>query len=265
MTRELIITLLLFIFVVLASQNIDTDDCECITRWQSSEIHCNASYTINTLQSFLALKSKGNCMESCHQNILCQQAFSLLRQYQNKCPLGIVSEAIINAYYVDSTCMDCKVNDYYYSGALSECSNVTNCSSSQITASSQYIKTNCNNQNISSLSQSNECNSRCQTSWDYVSSYRRQCVSYPNSIDYELVDILQSDNTMDCTTDCNLSFDESYNGNCSNTNYTKLDIEALEKETKLCFYGLNIDDPFRIHFILNRHTHLASSNTQDIV
>ena len=102
-----------------------------------------------------------------------------------------------------------------------------------------------------------QCTSECSDDWVLIASYQRQCKGYQSAIDYGLLDELFADTSTDCKKDCHFeNANQDYTPNCSsvaNTNwsdYGTLDILSLRQQVYLCFYGLNIDDPYVLHSII---------------
>eukprot|EP01083_Nonionella_stella_P102872 293157_1 len=208
----------------------DGNNCECITQWGSTEIDCSVS-TINTLESFLT-SDHLHCFDSCDESISCQQAFSLFTQYYNACPLGSVSQNIMGKFRL-STCTHCNTQYYYNDADVPPCAS-TNCTHIDMeTLFLAHDQLDCPDENAT-------CTDQCQTNWQTIASFQRQCDPYP-------LDDLYNDSSTTCTTDCNIN-DSSTDAvaNCDDVQYavySKLNITDLFKQLKLCFYGLNIDDP----------------------
>eukprot|EP01083_Nonionella_stella_P212940 768449_1 len=133
------------------------------------------------------------------------------------------------------------VLNVYTNQDIPSCS-TSNCTNTDIEASILYIESNCS---ISHNNTTSLCTDTCQRNWNIIASFQRQCIPYP-------LDYLYTESASDCLTDCTLSSDTEYTVDCPNsthTNYSKLDINELEKDTKFCFYGLNIDDPYDYVFV----------------
>eukprot|EP01084_Bolivina_argentea_P055706 102081_1 len=229
--------------------NSPNPDCQCITKWSVSDIDCTSS-NINTIESYLTLH-KLNCLKTCNKDN-CRQSFSLLYQYYNYCPLGTISQDIISLFITNSTCQHCQVTHQNnnavdrFNTNIQQCSSV-NCSVTDTETSIDYIDINCNNT-------SNQCDTQCQNNWNIISSYQRQCIPYP------LDELYTEQNNTVCHQDCHIEPTDNTAINCSTThniiynNMTKLNINELATETKICFYGLNINDPTQYDLIcVNKH------------
>merc|ERR1719203_2303395 len=96
-------------------------DCPCITGFSSDElsISCDDSSTLMAIQNYL---DANDCASYCHahggvgmfhpdddeleEGFTCFQAFSLLVQYHDYCPMGSVDEELFHEYLEE--CPDCK-------------------------------------------------------------------------------------------------------------------------------------------------------------
>jgi len=263
------------------SQHTNLTDCECFSGWTTDDIDCSRVEYINTLQSFLS-SDTFNCSLHCDDNIQCQQAYSLLFQYYTYCPLGVVSESLIRAYYQNSTCIRCQMVPKHYNANVLGCIAVPSerCTSQlqidDVVGSIDDIVSNCvaelesNHSVAPSQSPTNsptaeDCTDLCQARWWALTSHQRSCPQQLPGVDYALLDALYTDTSMDCIRDCNnLAFDKQYTANCSAAELQtyfnhSLDLDELRKQTHLCFYGLNVDDPTNYDLVCVERQYMSSS------
>ncbi len=251
------------LFTTIVSSSI-LPDCGCVTGWNSTELDCDRAVTdgtIELLQDFLSLNSM-NCLSmECDINVQCQQSLSLLSQYYDYCPLGIIDDQIIRAFWQHSSCTDCKQVPLHHTHTNRECLTNIDCSPAQVSLIEDEINgfiLNCiDNTNESLLidCDSNECDNYLYN----ITSFMRQCrtnIANDNTLFNDLFAMLNSykTNEQNCDNafDCNIIqiYDHSgYKMECdSNTtdvykNINKLDLLSLQRETMFCFYGLNIANP----------------------